>query len=114
MNLQGMLEPLRNARGLRGVLLASREDGLVVSSALHAGVNGAAVAALSASLSRRIVCLTRALGQPDPPCFELTGTDGTLLAVPARDNLLLVAVASRDADRESLQRELSDLAGEVG
>ncbi len=113
MNLQDMLEPLRNARGLRGVLLASREDGLVVSSALHAGVNGAAVAALASSLCRRIVTLTRALGRPAPPCFELTGTEGTLLAVPASGNLLLVAVTSRDADRESLQRELIDLAGEV-
>jgi hypothetical protein len=92
---------------LRGVLLASREDGLVVSSALHPGVNGAAVAALSASLARRIVSLTRALGQPDPPCFELTGTEGP-------GNLLLVAVTSGAADRESLQRELVDLATEVG
>ncbi len=114
MNLQEMLEPLRNARGLRGVLLASREDGLVVSSALHPGVNGAAVAALSASLARRIVTLTRALGQPDPPCFELTGTEGSLVAAPTPGNLLLVAVTSREADRESLQRELIDLAGEVG
>ncbi len=114
MSLQSLLAPLQTAPGVRGALVVSREDGLVVSSALGEGVNGAAVAALSASLSRRIHLLTEALGQPDPPFFELEGAEGILMAAPARTGLLLVAVTSRDADRELVHRHLLRLAEEVG
>lgn len=114
MNFQALLEPLERLPGVRGALIVSREDGLVVSGALHAGTNGAAVAALSASLSRRIDTLTRALGQSAVPLFELAGTEGTLVAAPARAGLLLVAVIARDADRAAVHRHLLRLAGEVG
>jgi predicted regulator of Ras-like GTPase activity (Roadblock/LC7/MglB family) len=113
MSLQTLVEPLQRARGVRGALVVSREDGLVVSSALHEGVNGPAVAALSASLCRRIDTLTRALGQPVPMVFELSGSEGSLLAAPARSGLLVVAVTSRDADREAVRHELAELAKEV-
>ena len=114
MNLASILEPIRGTRGVRGALVVSRADGLVVSSALAPGVNGAAVAALSASLARRIDTLASAIGHDRPPLFELAGSEGSLLAAPAADGLLLVAVTSRDIDRELVQATVLQVAGEIG
>lgn len=114
MSFPALLAPLERLPGLRGALVVSREDGLVVSGALHPGINAAAVAALSASLARRIDGLTGALGHPPAPLFELAGTEGTLVAAPARAGLMLVAVIERDADRGAVHRHLLRLAGEVG
>lgn len=114
MNFPALLEPLERLPGMRGALVVSREDGLVVSGALHPGINPAAVAALSASLARRIDRLTGALGQSPVPLFELAGTEGTLVAAPARAGLMLVAVIAREADRSAVHRHLLRLSGEVG
>jgi predicted regulator of Ras-like GTPase activity (Roadblock/LC7/MglB family) len=114
MMMQDLLEALTAVPGVRGALVVSREDGLVVSGALQSGVNGAAVAALSASLARRIDSLTRAIGQSGPPLFELGGSEGTLLVAPAAAGLLLVAVTAREADRAAIQEQLLRRAGEVG
>lgn len=114
MNLAAILGPIRETRGVRGALVVSRADGLVVSSALAPGVNGAAVAALSASLARRIDTLSVALGHERPPLFELAGSEGSLLAAPASGELLLVAVTSREVDRERVHQAVLQVAREIG
>jgi predicted regulator of Ras-like GTPase activity (Roadblock/LC7/MglB family) len=114
MNFGDILEPIRETRGVRGALVVSRGDGLVVSSALASGVNGAAVAALSASLARRIDTLAGALGHERPALFELAGSEGSLLAATASAELLLVAVTSRDIDRERVHDVVLRVAREIG
>ncbi len=114
MNFGAILGPIRETRGVRGALVVSRADGLVVASALASGVNGSAVAALSASLARRIDSLAGALGHDRPPLFELAGSEGSLLAAPAAGELLLVAVTSRESDRERVQDMVLRVAREIG
>jgi hypothetical protein len=77
-------------------------------------VNGAAIAALSASLARRIDTLAGALSHQRPELFELAGSEGSLLAVTASAELLLVAVTSRDIDRDRVQEAVLRVAREIG
>ncbi|HLB54650.1 MAG TPA: roadblock/LC7 domain-containing protein [Gemmatimonadales bacterium] len=114
MILREMLEPAAQAAGVLGALVVSRDDGLVVAGALQPKVNGPAVAALAASLARRAQGLTEVLGQPEPLLMELAGNEGTLLAVPARAGLLLVAITARGADLAAVRRQLLGLAERVG
>jgi len=114
MNFTAILGPIRETRGVRGALVVSRTDGLVVSSELAPGVNGPAVAALSASLARRIDTLAGALGHDQPPMFELAGSEGSLLAAAASQGLLLVAVTSREIDRERVQATVLRVARDIG
>ena len=86
----------------------------MVSSSLAPGVNGPAIAALSASLARRIDTLAGALGRHRPELFELAGSEGSLLAAPASPELLLVAVTSRDIDRDRVQETILQVTREIG
>lgn len=92
MNLAELVGELTPLPGVKGALLVSRSDGLVVVEALQEGVEGTAAAALAARLADRMAAVTRALGQPDPCAWQLSGTNGTLFAVPAGPDLLLVIV----------------------
>lgn len=94
MSLPALLAELTPVPGVRGALIVSREDGLVVADALMEDVDGKAVAALAASLAERMAGVTRALGQPEPLVWQLEGSDGILLAAPVASGLLVVAVAS--------------------
>lgn len=114
MTLHDLLEPAATTPGVLGALIVSREDGLVVAGSLQSNVNGPAVAALAASLAGKAQALAEALGEPEPTMLELSGSEGTLLAAPARAGLLLVAVSARGADNGELRRELLRLADRVG
>jgi predicted regulator of Ras-like GTPase activity (Roadblock/LC7/MglB family) len=111
VNLDDALAVLTRLPGVRGALIVSREDGLVVADALMEGVDGGAVAALAASLAGRMQGITTALGQPEPVLMHLAGTDGVLVAAPSGDGLLLVAVASTDVNPGELRICLLDAAG---
>lgn len=93
MSLQSVLAELTPLPGVRGALIVSREDGLVVADALREDVDGGAVAALAARLADRMAGVTQALGQPEPVAWQLQASEGMLLAAPAREGLLVVAVA---------------------
>jgi predicted regulator of Ras-like GTPase activity (Roadblock/LC7/MglB family) len=89
--------------GVRGALVVSREDGLVVAEALMDSVEGGAVAALAASLVERTRGITAALGQPEGLLLHLTGSEGALMAAPARAGLLIVALATGDVNAGELR-----------
>lgn len=103
MSLAELLGELIPIAGVRGALIVSREDGLVVADALMEDVDGRAVGALAASLSERMAGVTRALGQPEPVAWQLQGSDGILLAASARDGLLVVAVADSEVNTAELR-----------
>ena len=73
-------------------------DGLIVADALMEGIRGNAVAALAASLFKRCDQATAASRVGATRFFHLQAEDGTLLSLPAGDELLLVAVADGDVN----------------
>jgi predicted regulator of Ras-like GTPase activity (Roadblock/LC7/MglB family) len=106
VNLAGTLGALTRIPGVRGAMVVSREDGLVVADALMDRVDGGAVAALAASLIDRMRGITGALGHPEGALVHLTGSEGALLAAPARGGLLLVALATSDVNAGELRLAL--------
>lgn len=108
------LEQLTRQAGVRGALLVEREDGLVVAEALMEGLDGAALAALAASLWNRVSRAGEAAGRGAPAFARLEAERGTMLAVPAGAEMLLVAVAEPDANlglaRLELMRAAAGLA----
>jgi predicted regulator of Ras-like GTPase activity (Roadblock/LC7/MglB family) len=92
------LQRLCAVRGLRGAVIVSAADGLVVAESLMEGVDGKAVAALAASLVLRLRRAVEAAGRQAPAFVQLAAEHGSVLAAPAGDDLLVVAVAGPDAN----------------
>ena len=104
------LEKLTRIRGVRGAMLVAGDDGLVVAESLMEGVRGNAVAALAASLAQRLRKASEAGGRGIPQFFHLQAQRGTLLAVPAPDGILVVAVGDRDVNVGMLRLEMRRVA----
>jgi len=93
-----VLEGLTRVPGVRGALLVSLEDGLVVAELSREGLDGAAVAALVASLVGRLDRTVRIAGYRALKSVHLETRGGGVMAVPAEEGLMLVAVADADAN----------------
>jgi predicted regulator of Ras-like GTPase activity (Roadblock/LC7/MglB family) len=93
-----MLEGLTRVPGVRGALVVSLEDGLVVGEASMAGVDAPAAAALAGSLAVHTAGAATAVGFTAPGVIHLEAADGGLLAIPLADGLLLMAIADSDAN----------------
>lgn len=106
----GLLDSLTRLRGIRGAMVVSSEDGLVVAESLMAGIKGAPLAALSATLAGRVNELTGSAGYSRPRFLHLHGSEGALLVAPAPGDLLLVAVAGRDVPLGLLRLEMLRMA----
>jgi len=91
--LEKALDRVTRVRGVRGAMLVSADDGLVVAEALMEGIRGNAVAALAASLATRLGRAMRAAGVGRQRFVHLAAERGRLLAMPAPDGLLLVTLA---------------------
>lgn len=89
------LELVTRVPGVRGAMLVSAADGVVVAEALMDEMKGSAVAALAASLASRLRRAVEGAGRGAPRFMHLTATGGTLFAAPHGEELLLVAVAER-------------------
>lgn len=100
------LEGITRVPGVRGAMVVSVRDGLMVSDHLVEGVNGAAVAALAASLAQRLERALSAAGAGAPAFWQLHASQGELLAVPAPDDLLVVAVTAPDVNAGLVRLEL--------
>lgn len=108
-----LLDRVIQVRGIRGAILVSESDGLVVAEALSAGVQGAPIAALAASLTQRIRRAARAAGLAPPEVVQLRADRGAIVTVPAGDDLLLVAIAERSANLGLARLELRDVASRL-
>lgn len=104
------LERLTRVRGVRGAMLVAGDDGLVVAETLMEGVRGNAVAALAASLAKRLRKACEAANGGVPRFFHLQAEAGTLVAVPAPDGMLVVAVGDRDLNIGLLRLEMRRVA----
>ena len=103
------LELVTRVRGVRGAMLVSADDGLVVAEQLMEGIKGSAVAALAASLAGRLRRAMEAAGIGASVFWHLQGEKGALLVVPTGTNgggILVVAVAEPDVNIGLVRLEL--------
>ena len=103
-----LLDGITRVSGVRGALLVSADDGLVVAEASMSDVDGAATAALVGSLARKLGRITGAIGSAPPRLVMLEAEKGGLAAAPAAEGLLLVAVTDDDANIGLLRLALRD------
>jgi len=82
------LDLVTRVRGVRGAMLVSADDGIVVAEQLMEGIKGAAVAALAGSVASRLA------------------EQGALLVVGAPSGILVVAVAEPDVNVGLVRLEL--------
>ena len=100
------LDLVTRVRGVRGAMLVSADDGLIVAEQLMEGIKGSAVAALASSLAGRLRRAMEAAGLGSSVFWHLQADQGTLLVVPAASGLLVVAVAEPDVNIGLVRLEL--------
>jgi predicted regulator of Ras-like GTPase activity (Roadblock/LC7/MglB family) len=102
------LDLITRVRGVRGAMLVSADDGLVVAEQLMEGIKGGAVAALAASLSGRLRRAMEAAGVGPGVFWHLQAEKGALLVVPGASGggVLVVAVAEPDVNIGLVRLEL--------
>lgn len=110
---EAALEQVTQVPGVRGSLLISGSDGLVVAERLMDGVDGRAVAALAASLVQRLDRATNRAGMRAPTFVHLRGNSGSVLAAPGRSDLVLVAVAGSEANLGLARVQMLDAVGRL-
>lgn len=109
-DVRATLDRVSAIRGVKGAMLVSAGDGLVIADSLMDGVDGQAVAALAASLVGRLGRATGAAGMPAPSIVHLRAEAGSVLAVPAGADVLVVAVTAADANLGLARLEMLDVA----
>lgn len=91
-----LLDQVTRVGGVRGAMLVVADDGLVVAESLMEGIRGGAVAALAASLTRRLAMVTKTSAVGELGFLQLQAEEGTLAIVPAPAGVLVVAVGGSD------------------
>jgi len=90
--LRGALDDVTRIRGVRGALIVTGDDGMIVADALMEGVRGDAIAALAASIVLRFGNVARTTGVGVPHFYHLQASEGTLVVVPGPTGVLVVVV----------------------
>jgi predicted regulator of Ras-like GTPase activity (Roadblock/LC7/MglB family) len=104
--MSAALDLITRVRGVRGAMLVSADDGLVVEEQLMEGIKGPAVAALAGSLSGRLRRAMEAGGVGASVFWHLQAEQGALLVVPAAGGILVVAVAEPNVNIGLVRLEL--------
>jgi predicted regulator of Ras-like GTPase activity (Roadblock/LC7/MglB family) len=110
---QAALDRVTRVPGVRGALVASAGDGLVVAEQLMDGVDGRAAAALAGSLVGRLVRTADGAGRRPPAFVQLRAERGSILAAPCPNDLVLIAVVGPDANVGLARLEMLDAAGRL-
>lgn len=100
------LDMITRVRGVRGAMLVSADDGLVVAEQLMEGIKGPAVAALAASLAGRLRRAMEAAGVGTSVFWHLQAEKGALVVVLGAAGILVVAVAEPDVNIGLVRLEL--------
>jgi predicted regulator of Ras-like GTPase activity (Roadblock/LC7/MglB family) len=109
-----VLDVVTRVRGVRGAMLVSADDGLVVAESLMEGVRGNALAALAAALARRLGRAAEATGAGDTTFVHLEAERGALLSVPAGQGMLLVTITDAGVNVGLARLEMLRAVAEVG
>jgi predicted regulator of Ras-like GTPase activity (Roadblock/LC7/MglB family) len=108
-----LLDRVTRVSGVRGALIASAGDGLVVAEQLMHGVEGRAAAALAGSLVGRLVRTAEGAGRGAPAFLQLRAEGGSILAAPGPNDLELIAVVGPDANVGLARLEMLDAASRL-
>lgn len=108
-----ILDDVTGLTGVRGAIVVSADDGLVVHEAAMEGLVTDDVAALAAAVVRRAGELLELLDGDRPRLCTLVADRGILVAAQGEHGLWLVAVAEPDAELGRLRLLLGDLAPEL-
>jgi predicted regulator of Ras-like GTPase activity (Roadblock/LC7/MglB family) len=108
---QDVLREVTRIAGVRGALIVSADDGLVIAETAMDDLATADVAALSAALVSRAARCATTMHAMAPQSLHLVGERGAIFAVAGPAPIWLVAVARRDAEFGRLRLLLNDLAG---
>jgi predicted regulator of Ras-like GTPase activity (Roadblock/LC7/MglB family) len=113
VDFEALLGKATRVRGVLGAVVVDTEDGLVVADSIMEGVRVNAIAALTASMYRRLVRTTRAAGKGRPDFVQMQAEGGVLIAVPG-DDVLLVVVGEPDLNVGLVKLELMKILGRHG
>jgi predicted regulator of Ras-like GTPase activity (Roadblock/LC7/MglB family) len=108
------LDRITRVRGVRGAMLVSQDDGLVVAESLMEGIRGNAVAALAASLAGRLRRAAAAGGAGTQRFVHLAAERGGLLLMPGPEGLLLVTLTDRRVNVGLARLEMQQAVEELG
>ncbi|HXE84986.1 MAG TPA: roadblock/LC7 domain-containing protein [Gemmatimonadales bacterium] len=114
--MSAALDLITRVRGVRGAMLVSAEDGLIIAEQLMEGIKGSAVAALAASLAGKLRRAMGAAGTGTSVFWHLQAEQGALLVVPGGNSeggILVVAVAEPDVNIGLVRLELLRAAAAV-
>ena len=111
--MSAALDLITRVRGVRGAMLVSASDGLVVAEQLMEGIKGPAVAALAGSLANRLGRAMEAAGVGADVFWHLQCSEGALLVVPTSGGVLIVAVTETEVNVGLVRLELLKVAEAV-
>ncbi|HEY4101898.1 MAG TPA: roadblock/LC7 domain-containing protein [Gemmatimonadales bacterium] len=100
--------------GVRGALVISSDDGLIVAETAMDDLATADVAALAAAIIARAGRATSSVDGSAPTSVQFVAEGGAIFAVAGVVPLWLVAVARPDAELGRLRVLLRDFAGALG
>ena len=100
------LDQVTRVSGVRGAMLVTGDDGLVVAEHLMEGIRGPAVAALAASLATRLRRAMQAAGTGSGQFWQLLCEQGGLMVVPGKSGILVVAITAPDVNAGLVRLEL--------
>jgi predicted regulator of Ras-like GTPase activity (Roadblock/LC7/MglB family) len=101
----GLLDELARHRGVRGGLVVSERDGLVIDAHVHLGVRSTVVAALAASIFRKARLSADAAGLGGVTYVELAAEHGRL-CMAGRGDLVVVVITDARATAGRLRAVL--------
>jgi predicted regulator of Ras-like GTPase activity (Roadblock/LC7/MglB family) len=109
---QKALEGLTGISGVRGAMLANRDDGIVVAEAIMEDVESGALAALASSLARRLETAALAAKGGAAGFLHLQATNGALFVAPVGTEMLLIVSADKGVNVGRARLEMSRVAEE--
>ncbi len=102
---QAVLDRVTRVGKIRAALLVSTADGIPVAEVAMEGLEGRVVAALAASLARRVERAARSAGRQLPVFIHLQGAEGEILTARCGADLLMVAVTEPGVNAGLLRLE---------
>ena len=108
--LEGALDNVTRIRGVRGALVVTGDDGMIVADALMEGVRGGAIAALAASIALRFGNAAQTTGVGEPHFYHLQAAEGTLVVVPGPTGVLVVVIGDPELNVGLVRLEMLRVA----
>ena len=112
--LHAALEPLVRIAGVRGAMIVTRVDGLVVAESIMEDVESAALSALATSLARRLEAAAGAAGGGAAQFLIVQAALGAVLMSPLGPEMLLVVIAERGVNVGRARLEMGRVAEGLG